>query len=137
MLPHNHFLIAGAVIAPAAMALSPELPPREIVEWTLIGGILSAAIDLDVVAIIMLRSRKEQRLRQFRSLFAIYRHFGLFMDTIAETGVLRTAMITHISLAVMLLLACALLSPHYLVPVALAVLSHIASDIPNVIRAMS
>ena len=47
MLPHRHYLIAAAVIAPMSALLFPARPPKEISEWVLVGGFLSAAIDLD------------------------------------------------------------------------------------------
>jgi len=80
MLPHNHFLIAGLVIAPIGIVLFPEKSIGGIGEWVLIGGLLSSAIDLDVAAITILRSKKEKRLKPFRNPVEIYRKFKLFMS---------------------------------------------------------
>jgi len=137
MLPHNHFLIAGLAIAPVSLALFPEKSIGETAEWVVIGGVVSAAIDLDIVTLVWLKSRQEQRLKPFRSLFEIYRRFKLFMDTITDTGVLKAGMITHFVVSVVAILVCRLLAPAYFVPVSIAVLSHILSDIPNMRRLSS
>ena len=55
MLPHNHFLIAGLVIAPVAAVLYPEKTILEISEWVLVGGLVSSAVDLDIVALVLLK----------------------------------------------------------------------------------
>lgn len=134
MLPHNHFLIAGLAISPVALTLFPEMAIREIGEWVVIGGVVSAAIDLDIVTLVFLKSRQEQRLRLFRNPLEIYRRFNLFMDTITDTGVLRSGMRTHLISSAAIILLCQFLAPAYIIPVSIAVLSHIISDIPNLKR---
>lgn len=134
MLPHTHFLIAGLAIAPVAAALYPEKTAGEVAEWAFIGGLLSAAIDLDIVALVLLRSRRDDRLRLFRNPVEIYRKFRLFMDMITETGVLRTGLMTHLAGSAIVILICVLFASSYIVPAALAVLSHLLSDIPNLRR---
>ncbi|MBI3354104.1 MAG: hypothetical protein HY034_04355, partial [Nitrospirae bacterium] len=92
MLPHNHFIISGLAAVPAAVLLSPEKP---IVEWALISGLLSAAVDYDVYILVLLKSGKEDRLKPFRNPLEIFRKYKLFMDAITETGVLRIGLKTH------------------------------------------
>ncbi len=134
MLPHNHFLIAGLVIAPVGIVLFPEKSIAEIGKWVLIGGLLSSAIDLDVYALTILKSRKEKRLKPFRNPFEIYRNFGLFMDTIFETGLWKIGGVMHFILSTLLVLLSYIFSSAYFIPVALGVISHIISDIPNLRR---
>ena len=134
MLPHNHFLIAGLVIAPVGIVLFPEKSISEIGEWVLIGGLLSSAIDLDVYILTILKSRKEKRLKPFRNPFEIYRKFKLFMDTITETGVLKIGLKIHLFSSTLIVLICYLFLNSYLIPVTLGVVSHLISDIPNLRR---
>ncbi len=134
MLPHNHFLIAGLSITPVALALYPDKSLQNIGEWVVIGGFMSAAIDMDIITLVWLKSRKEQRLRLFRNPLEIYRQFKLFMDTITETGVLRTGLKTHLLISAAILQLCWYGAPAYFVPIAIAVMSHILSDIPNLRR---
>jgi hypothetical protein len=75
--------------------------------------------------------------RLFRNPVEIYRQFRIFMDTITDTGVLRTGLKTHLLSSLAILLLYRLLAPDYLVPISVAVLSHILSDIPNMKRAMT
>jgi hypothetical protein len=64
----------------------------------------------------------------------IYRQFSLFMATIEQTGILRKAMATHFAIAVLLCVGAELLVPRLLIPAAMVAVTHLASDIPNVIR---
>lgn len=136
MLPHNHFIIAGAVTAPAALMLSPDKSVSQVVAWVVVAGLVSAAIDLDVEAMVLLKSRGEPRLQPFRDPLEVYRNFSGFMDTIEATGVLRAAMVTHFLMAALAVLVFYLFSDAYIVPAALGVVSHIISDVPNMRRAM-
>ena len=125
MLPHKHFLISSAAAVPFALATP---------GWILISGFVSAAVDLDVIALVWLRSGNEERLKQFRDPAAIFCRFDAFMDAITETGVLKTAMKTHlVSCAVILALAALFWQPHF-APLAAGVAAHLLSDVPNVIR---
>lgn len=134
MLPHNHFLIAALVIAPVRIFLFPERSLAEIVNWILIGGILSASIDLDIYALVLLKSRKESRLKPFRNPLEIYRNFRLFMDTIFKTGLWKLGLVTHLTLSALLILLSYIFYSVYFIPVALGVVSHIISDMPNLRR---
>jgi uncharacterized membrane protein YagU involved in acid resistance len=134
MLPHSHFIIASLIIAPVSLIFFPEKSATEVGKWILVGGLLSSAIDIDIVALVFLKSRKENRLKPFRNPLKIYREFGLFMDTITETGVLRLGLLTHFTLSIFLISIFYLFPSEYFVPASLGVLSHIASDIPNLQR---
>ncbi len=134
MLPHSHFLIAGLVISPVAIALFPENSMIEIGKWILIGGLLSSAIDLDIYVLVLLKSRRENRLKLFRNPIEIYQKFRLFMDTITETDVLRSGLKTHLIFSALIIFLFYLFSNAYFVPAALGIASHIISDIPNLRR---
>ena len=134
MLPHNHFLIAGLIIAPVGIVLFPEKSMGEICEWVFIGGLLSSAIDLDVYILTILKSKKEKRLKPFRNPFEIYRKFKLFMDTITETGLLKIVLKIHLFSSTLIIFICYLFLNSYLIPVTLGVVSHLISDIPNLRR---
>ncbi|MGQ9582188.1 MAG: hypothetical protein ACUVV6_01580 [Thermoplasmatota archaeon] len=131
MLPHNHFLIASIIIAPVGFAFFPEKSSIEVGEWALVGGLLSLAIDLDIVVLAILKSKKEKRLAPFRNLVEVYRNFRLFMDTIAETGILKTGLKTHTLSSALIILIFYLFLSDYLVPVFLGVASHLMTDAPH------
>jgi len=134
MLPHTHFLIAGLIIALVAVILFPEKSLTEIGEWVLVGGLISSAIDLDIIALVLLKSKEEKRLKPFRNPLEIYRRFGSFMDTITKTGVLKIGLITHLIFSALVISLSYLFSITYFIPVSLGVASHIVSDIPNLRR---
>jgi hypothetical protein len=102
--------------------------------WTLFSGVASAVIDLDVYGLVIQRSVREPRLRPFRSMAGIYREFPLFMKTIEQTGILRKAMLTHLLLSAGLCVAAWALVPKLLIPATIAAVSHIASDVPNILK---
>lgn len=124
-------MVTAAVIVPATLVVFPENDLTDTVKWALTGGILSAAMDLDVLLVVLIRSGKEPRLRRYRNIFNIFREFRSFKDTIASTGVMRTGLVTHFFIATLLVTMSALLMRQYLFPVVLAVLSHIITDLPN------
>lgn len=134
MLPHNHFISAGAVIYAVAIILFPGKPVAEIIEWILFGGVLSAAIDLDVFALVLLKSSQENRLKPFRNPIEIYRNFRSFMNVVFKTGLWKIGLITHLILCILLVLLSHLFLNAYFIPATLGVISHIISDIPNLRR---
>ena len=136
MLPQNHFLISAIVIVPVALVFFPSLTLASLLVWILCGGLLSAAVDLDIVVLTFLKSKEEDRLKPFRNPLEINRNFDLFMDTIYEVGVLKTALTTHFLVVAFILLSFYLSSSLYFVPVALGVVSHLISDIPNYRRVL-
>ncbi len=137
MLPQKHFLVSALVIVPVAIVFFPGLTLKGIGMWVLYGGLLSAAVDLDVSILVFLKSKEEDRLKPFRNPLEINRNFSLFMETIYETGVLKIAMYKHLLLAAIFILGFYLSSSAYFVPVALGVAFHLVSDIPNYRRVLS
>ncbi len=131
MLPQKHFAISGLTIAAVTFAAYPEKSVMEISKWALFGGILSAAIDMDVVILVYLRSRKDLRLRRFRNMLNIFRDFNGFKDVMAETGVLKTGMISHLLLSAVLVVFFYLFSGDYFIPAVLGVATHLITDLPN------
>ncbi len=131
MLPHNHFLISGLAAVPLAAVLSPE---QAVIEWALISGFLSAAVDYDVYILVLLKSGKEDRLKPFRNPLEIFRRYKLFMDTITEIGVLKIGLKTHLIIPALIVLLSYIFANVYFIPAAVGVVSHIISDIPNLWR---
>ncbi len=134
MLPHNHFVIAGLVIVSAALLLFPGMALVDVFSWALFGGFLSAAIDIDVYALVILKSRSDSRLKMFVNPFEIYRNFGLFMDLIFETGLWRAVLITHLAFSAIIVFLFYFYGDAYFVPAVLAVVTHLVSDLPNLRR---
>lgn len=132
MLPHHHFIIAGLAVAPVAM-ITPD-KAGEILPWILAGGLASMAMDLDVVILVLLGSRQEMLLRPYRNVWRIFTEFERFKTVLVQTGLQKTACLTHLATAACLPLAVYFLWPAYFVPVALGVASHMISDIPNIKR---
>lgn len=131
MLPHNHFLISGLAAVPIAAVLSPE---KSIIEWALISGFLSSAIDLDVYTLVLLKSRKEDKLKPFRNPLKILKEYKNFMQIITETSVLKIGLKTHFILPTFIALLSYFLFPAYFIPAAVGVVTHVLSDIPNLWR---
>ncbi|HEB02941.1 MAG TPA: hypothetical protein ENI12_06895 [Nitrospirae bacterium] len=137
MLPHKHFAIAGLAIAPVALLVSPLKTLSEILEWVIAGGLISALLDLDLVALVNIKSRNVEALRPFRRPRTIFRQFGKFMGVVTETGVLRTAMKTHWLIAIIIATAFYFGHSPLFIPVLIGLLSHLATDLPNIRRAMN
>lgn len=134
MLPNDHFLIAGLVIMPVTIILFPEKSAAEIGRYVLAGGLLSAAVDLDICVLVWLKAKKENQLKPFRNPLEIYRNFNAFMKVITETGVLRTGLKTHLLLSAFVVFMVYFFWNAYLVPVTLGIVTHLLSDIPNIRR---
>ncbi len=131
MLPQNHFAISGLTIAAVAYAAYPEKSALDISKWALFGGILSAAVDLDIVAIVFLKSNKHKKLKRFRNILNIFRDFNGFKDTMAETGALKTGMISHLLLSVVLVVFFYLFSGDYIIPAVIGIVTHLITDLPS------
>ncbi len=134
MLPQKHFAIAALVITPIAVIYFPEKSVAGAGLWVLVGSLMSAIIDLDIIALVKLKSKDEDRLKPFTDPRAVFRKFDLFMDTIYETGVLAIAMKTHFIFSAIITILFYLSWRSYFIPVALGVGSHLISDIPNIRR---
>ena len=132
MLPHNHFLIAALSIFLLSILLFPQ-SPSELARWILVGGIISALIDMDVVALVYWKSRSDNRLRPFRNPAELYKNYGLFMDRITESGILSLGIKTHLIISILIILIFYAI-PEFFVPVFIAVVTHILSDVPSIQR---
>ncbi len=137
MLPHKHFTIAGLAITPIALLMSPAKTFTEILEWVIAGGLISALLDLDLVALVNIKSKSVEALRPFRRPRTIFRQFGKFMGVVTETGVLGTAMKTHWLIAIIIATAFYFGYISLYIPVLIGLLSHLATDLPNIGRAMN
>ena len=122
MLPQKHFLISGASVAPFSF----HHP-----EWILVSGVVSMAIDTDVVVLVWIRSRTEKSLKKFRNPAEIFTRFEPFMKAFFETGVLKTAMITHLAISAFILAVTFVFFRGVIIPVSIGVLTHLLSDIHN------
>jgi len=136
MLPHKHFIIAGAVAGPAAFVLTPEPTPALAAAWVAVAGVVSALIDADVLALVQIRAGGHALLKPFRNPIEIFRRFDAFMDALADTGTLRIAMATHFMLAALAVALSYLYLGSYFLPAVIGVVSHLASDVPNMKRAL-
>lgn len=134
MLPHHHFLISVIIIIPISIIFFPLLSVVEILLWVLISGFVSILIDMDII--ILVNIKRDNRLNQFKNPKMIFKEFKLFMDTIDETGVLKTAMITHIIISLSFIVIFRLFINILFIPCLLGVISHIASDVPNINRVL-
>jgi hypothetical protein len=131
MLPQKHFVISSVAMIPvAAVASSQNIP--QAVEWIVLAGVVSAAIDLDVLALIYVEGKDYPALRIFYNPLNLFTKFKLFMKTLVDTGLIKTAMKSHFTTFIALPLLTWLLSPAYLLPVSVAVFTHFLSDIPNI-----
>jgi len=131
MLPHSHFVFSGFAVALVAILWFPQQSAAEVLEWILVGGLVSAAVDLDVVALVFVRSGKESSLTPFRNPVHIHKHYKKFMDTLAETGLLATAMKTHILISAAVVAVAYSFHKPYFIPATLGVLSHLITDTPH------
>ena len=134
MLPHHHFLISIIIIIPISIIFFPLLSVIEILLWVLISGFVSILIDMDII--ILVNIKRDNRLNQFKNPKMIFKEFKLFMDTIDETGVLKIAMITHIIISLSFIVLFFLFINTLFIPCLLGVISHIASDVPNINRVL-
>ena len=106
-------------------------------EWIIAACLTAIVIDLDVVALVFIESSRHQKLIRYRNPINVFKDYNRFMNIITQTGVLKKAMKTHLILSAILLLSTNLIAPTYQTPVVLGIISHLASDIPNVIRTRS
>jgi len=131
MLPQNHFVISAVAMVPvAAVASSQNIP--QAVGWVVLAGAVSAAIDLDVLALIYLKGKEFPALRLFYNPLNLFTRFKLFMETLIGTGQLKTAMKSHFVTFFALPVITWTFWPAYFLPITVAVLTHLLSDIPNI-----
>ena len=132
MLPHYHFLITIIILLPFIAIFYPELSFIEIVNWIITGGLISMIIDFDVIFMTYIKSDKEEKLKQYKKPQNLFKNFKQFMNIITEIGILKKAMITHLISSIVIILLFYFFIDHLFIPVILAVITHILSDIPNI-----
>ncbi len=131
-MPQNHLFISTLTIAPVAVVYAGRA--EDVLLWVLVGGLVSMAMDLDVIALVFLRSRREKRLQPYRNPLLIFREFDRFMTLLKETGVRATVLKTHFISAAVIPPVFYLFWPAVVVPVALGVISHLLSDLAEINR---
>ncbi|MFQ6087463.1 MAG: hypothetical protein ACE5K0_00995 [Candidatus Methanofastidiosia archaeon] len=134
MLPHSHFAIAGIFIVGVSFVFYPENTFKDLIFWILVGGTVSAAIDLDIILILFIKSRKDETLKPYLNVVAIYKNFKEFMDFITEKGILRIGMKTHLTISFALLLVSHLFFKEFFIPVGVGIISHLLSDFQYISR---
>jgi hypothetical protein len=131
MLPQHHFAISGVAVAAVAYAVYPEKSVMDISKWALFGGVLSAAMDIDIVVLVLLRSNRHETMKRFRNIVNIFRDFGGFKDAMAETGMLKTGMVSHLLLSTLMIMFFYLFWRNYFFPAVIGIVTHLMTDLPN------
>lgn len=131
MLPHNHFIIADLAITAAAAIHYPQIPAFELGKWILAGGSASAAIDLDIITLVLLKSKKDGRLKPYKNPLKVFADFKPFMKTIAETGLLKTGMATHLIISAATCLFFYFYCHAYFIPILIGIITHLLEDTPH------
>ena len=134
MLPQDHFLVSAVVMVPVAMVF-PAQNHIGLVGLGLISGVVAALIDLDVIVLIYLKGKEYPSMRLFYNPTKIFTQFKLFMDTFAQSGLLKVAMKTHMVIFFALPVLTYIFFPAYFLPVIVASITHFLCDIPNISRA--
>lgn len=129
MLPHNHFIVADLAITVAVAVSYPQMPALELGQWILVGGIISAAIDLDIMTLVFLRSKKDGRLKPYKNPLKVYKKYQEFIAVLIETGLLKTGIITHLLLSAAIILFFYYFYNNLLMPVSIGVITHLLTDI--------
>jgi len=138
MLPHKHFIISAASAVPVAMIAARSEPSTSVIEWFLVAGLVSALLDIDVLAIVLARGRRHSALHTFaRNPIRMFTHFSEFMAALYSTGLIRVAMLTHFALWALVPVAVIFLAPEWTVPVVVAVITHALSDTPHITYLLS
>jgi|Deesub1362A_J573_1020465.scaffolds.fasta_scaffold06055_4 uncharacterized membrane protein YagU involved in acid resistance len=130
MLPHSHFIVSALAIFTLSLPFLP-VGASELAGWIIVGGLVSALIDLDVVALVYWRSRSDSDLKPFTNPVELYKNYERFLDVIGEREILRTAFKTHFLISILFILLFYLFSPRYFIPVAIGVVTHVLSDLPS------
>ena len=134
MLPHQHFGIAGVFILLISLIFFPENTILTIIKWILVGGIVSALLDLDMMILVSIKSKKHKELQKFKNPKNVMKDFKGFMDALVKTGVLKTGLATHIIIHTLVVLLFYFFINSYFIPVLIGAVTHIASDLPHLRR---
>ena len=129
MLPHNHFIVSTLTIGPVAIVYSGNV--ETVFLWVMVGGLVSMAMDLDVLILVYLRSGAEKRLKPYRNPLLIFKDFDRFMVVLQETGVRDTVLKSHFMTSALIPPIFYFLWPAVIIPVALAVISHLLTDLAD------
>ena len=119
-------------MVPVAMVASPS--NVGLLNQALICGIIAAAIDLDVIFLIYLKGKEYPSMRLFYNPIKIFTRFKLFMNTLADTGLLKTAMKSHMVIFFVLPILTYIFWPAYFLPAVVASVTHFLCDLPNMRR---
>jgi len=136
MLPHKHFIVALVLIVIVALVFYPALSTMDLVLWVVVGGIISAAIDLDVM-VLLNTAKLPKKLEKYAKPAGVFKDYKGFMRALCETGVVKKVIVTHFSFSAVLILLFYFFANFYFVPVLLGVLSHLATDIRDVKKAQA
>jgi hypothetical protein len=124
-------MISALAAVPVAAVAYPQNYPA-IATCALITGAVSAAIDIDVVFWVAVKGVSIPSFRRFYNPIRIFTEFKLFMRTLTDTGVIRSAMASHITIFLVLPFVAYHFWPAYFLPISIAVVTHFLSDIPNI-----
>jgi hypothetical protein len=134
MLPHYHAIIAATTVIFVSLIFFPDMTIPDTVMWTVVGSIIAAIIDLDAIILVNIKSKKEPALQRFQSIKTIAADFNAFINTMAETGILKTILSTHVIFSAIIALLFYVFLPSFLIPVALGIITHLLSDIKYIGR---
>ncbi len=129
MLPHYHAFIAAITILIVSLIFFQDLSMIEIFIWIVIGSIIAAVIDIDAIILANIKSKREPALQNFQSYKAIANDFNKFINTMGETGTLKTILVTHVIFSLIIFLLFYLILESYMVPVIFGILTHLLTDI--------
>ncbi len=144
MLPQNHFMVAAVVTAAVIYGFYPEMIDELLIDpasgiwpwlgWVLLAGTVAALIDLDVIILTRRAAKTDPELVPWSDPMVATKDLEVFLVVLYRKGLFRTIMWTHLAFAVVATLLAYLLAPSVLVPVAIGVWSHIATDVPYIWR---
>ena len=129
MLPHYHAIIAAITVLVVSLIFFPDLTIIESLLWIVVGSIIAAVIDIDAIILANIKSKREPALQRFQSYKAIANDFNAFINTMGETGTLKTVLITHVIFSLIIFLLFYLFLKPYIVPVIFGILTHLLTDI--------
>ncbi len=129
MLPHYHAIIAAITVLIISLIFFQDLSIIEIFIWIVVGSVVAALIDIDAIILVKIKSKREPALQRFQSFKAIANDFNAFINTMGETGTLKTILVTHVIFSLIIVLLFYLILESYVVPVIFGVLTHLLTDI--------
>jgi hypothetical protein len=131
MLPHHHFILSGLSAGLVGFLFFPGF---DLGLWVFVSGLVSIIIDWDAVALTLWGSKTKKKLQPYRNPVKIFSRYRQYMDALAETGVLKTLIVTHILSSVVIIFVFKYYANDYLTPAVIGVLTHLITDIPHIDR---